>query len=76
MVWGLIKKWETENRVNHTNQRNHCVSPAKVLIGFFSNNIKTLDIQKFYVNNPISESIYDVFLKAIVRYEINQVSLR
>lgn len=60
--------------MNHTNQRNHFVSPAKVLIEFFSNNIKTLDIQKFYVNNPICESIYDVLLQAIVRYR-NQPSI-
>lgn len=52
--------------MKHTNQRNHCVSPAKVLNEFFSNNIKTLDIQKFYVNNPICEDICDLLLKAIV----------
>ena len=41
---------------------------AKVLKTFFSNIVQNLDIQQYNVDDPISEIVSDLLLKAIVRY--------
>ena len=38
---------------------------------FFSNIVQNLDIQQYYVDDPICENINDPIQKAIVRYRIH-----